>query len=409
MSSAIDPAISAVKAAPRHAWLATHWSAISALLGPVAFIAHDRPISFALAIFLESMGLALIFGAIPNASDLGLALIIVTRIAAARLGHGGHTGRSAETAAFLIMSLVYVMVMTRSLSVSPGSFWFSFPKNLGVAPATARIIDSTLDWTALTFAPAFGSITWLARIMLQAITDGLAWIPWPIYLVSGIAIGWWAGGLRLAAFVAAGILYIAVFGFWDKAIATMGLVGSAVFLSAVFGLPLGILLGKSARASGLISPLLDAMQTLPSFVYLIPAVAFFSVGKPPAVLATMIVALPLMVRLTALGISQVAGDVKEAAALDGASTWRSLLLIELPLASNAILLGFNQTVMASLSMVVVAALIGAGGLGFDVLQALNNVQSGNGVLAGLAIVICAVVPDRILQAAIRRFGVGQTR
>jgi ABC-type proline/glycine betaine transport system permease subunit len=113
-----------------------------------------------------------------------------------------------------------------------------------------------------------------------------------------------------------------------------------------------------------------------------------------------------MVRLTALGIGQVPPDVKEAAALDGAGAWNSLLRIELPLASRSILLGFNQTVMASLSMVVVAALIGAGGLGFDVLQALNNVQSGSGVLAGLAIVICAVVPDRILQAAIRRYGIG---
>jgi glycine betaine/proline transport system ATP-binding protein len=383
------------------------WSLASLLWGPVVFLRQERPIAFAAAVSAEVSALALLCGALPGGLGIGLLVLLAARSAAAATVTPRKPLSRIEIAAIVLAAAVYALILARVLMPVPDSPLFQFPKNLGIAPAAARIIDGALDWLALTFAPAFAGITYLARFTLQAITDLLAWIPWPVFVAAGAAAGWWAGGARTAAIAVGGILYVALFGYWDKAIATMALVGSAVALSTILGLPLGVLLGKSPRATQLVTPLMDAMQTLPSFVYLIPAVAFFSVGKPPAVLATVIVALPLMVRLTALGIGQVSADVREAAALDGASSLSSLLRIELPLASRSILLGFNQTVMASLSMVVVAALIGAGGLGFDVLQALNNVQSGNGVLAGLAIVICAVVPDRILQAAIRRYGIGQ--
>jgi glycine betaine/proline transport system permease protein len=141
------------------------------------------------------------------------------------------------------------------------------------------------------------------------------------------------------------------------------------------------------------------MQTIPSFVYLVPAIAFFSIGKPPGVLATVIFAMPPMIRLTTLGIRQVPDDVKEAALAFGASPRQLLVKIELPLAVPAIMTGINQTIMMSLSMVVVAALIGAGGLGYDVLFALQHIEAGRGILAGIAIALCAMILDRIVQGS----------
>jgi len=144
------------------------------------------------------------------------------------------------------------------------------------------------------------------------------------------------------------------------------------------------------------------MQTLPTFVYLIPAVAFFSVGKTPAVIATVIFALAPMIRLTSLGIQEVPKDAVEAAVAHGASSWQTLVKVQLPLARRSLLLGINQTLVMSLSMVVVAALIGAGGLGYDVMTALRNIKGGEGMLAGAAIVLCALIPDRIIQSSLRK-------
>jgi glycine betaine/proline transport system permease protein len=156
-----------------------------------------------------------------------------------------------------------------------------------------------------------------------------------------------------------------------------------------------------------LNPVLDAMQTLPTFVYLIPAIAFFSVGKTPGVLATVIFALPPMIRLTALGIRQVPAHIVEAAVAYGARPSQILFKVELPLAKPSIMTGINQTVMMALSMVVIAALIGAGGLGEDVTRALQFLQKGQGMLAGLAIVLCAMVIDRVLQGSHRGSGDGR--
>ena len=196
--------------------------------------------------------------------------------------------------------------------------------------------------------------------------------------------------------------YIGLFGFWERTVSTVALVGSSVLLSLLIGIPTGILLAKRPLARRVITPLLDVMQTLPTFVYLIPAVAFFSVGKTPAVIATVIFALAPMIRLTALGIQEVPKAAVEAAVAHGATPWQTLTRVELPLASGSLLLGVNQTIVMSLSMVVVAALIGAGGLGYDVMTALRNIKGGEGVLAGIAIVFCALVPDRIIQASLRK-------
>jgi glycine betaine/proline transport system permease protein len=158
-----------------------------------------------------------------------------------------------------------------------------------------------------------------------------------------------------------------------------------------------VLCAKSRRANAVLEPILDIMQTLPTFVYLIPAVAFFSIGKPPGVIATVIFALPPIVRLTALGIRHVPGHVREAADAFGATPMQMLLKVELPLAVPSIRLGINQTIMMCLSMVVVAAMIGAGGLGLDVIRSLQHLKTGQGFLAGIAIVVCAMVLDRVVR------------
>jgi glycine betaine/proline transport system ATP-binding protein len=175
-----------------------------------------------------------------------------------------------------------------------------------------------------------------------------------------------------------------------------------VVVALMIGVPSGIVLAKYPRLRRLAAPLLDVMQTLPSFVYLIPAVAFFSVGKTPAVIATVVFALAPVIRLTILGIHEVPRAAVEAAEAHGATRWQTLIKVELPLARESLLVGVNQTIVMSLSMVVVAALIGADGLGYDVMTALRNIKSGDGVLAGIAIVLCAVIPDRILQSALKR-------
>ncbi len=178
---------------------------------------------------------------------------------------------------------------------------------------------------------------------------------------------------------------------------TLALVVTAVFISILMGLPLGILSARSDRAEKLMRPLLDGMQTIPSFVYLIPAVLFFGIGNVPGVLSTVIFALPPMVRLTSLGIRQVPEELIEAAQSFGSSDWQMLTKLQIPLAMPSIMAGINQTVMMALSMVVTAAMIGAGGLGGNILFAIQRVELGMGVEAGLGILFIAIVLDRILQ------------
>ena len=183
---------------------------------------------------------------------------------------------------------------------------------------------------------------------------------------------------------------------------TVSLLGAAAFLCVLLGIPLGIWFGKTQRVYNAALPVLDFMQTMPAFVYLIPIIAFFGTGKPPGVLATLVFGMPPVIRLTALGIRGVPESTKEAAAAFGCTRWTLLKDIELPLAMPSIMTGVNQTILMCLSMVVIASLIGAKGLGQDVLIALQYAAKGQGMLAGLAILFCAMVIDRIVQGHYRR-------
>ncbi len=264
---------------------------------------------------------------------------------------------------------------------------------------TAQVIDEGVEYLQVFYAFLFNGIKDFLFLMLSAIEAVFVGTPWPITMGALLFIAYKAAGTRTAIFVGASLIYLAMFNFWQTAMDTLSLVIAATIICVVAGLPLGIWVGKSKRGQAIVTPILDVMQTIPSFVYLLPAIAFFSIGKPPGILATVIFAMPPMVRLTALGIRHVPETTKEAALAFGANPRQLLYKVELPLALPSIMAGVNQVVMMCLSMVVIAALIGAKGMGGIVTEALTNVESGRGLLAGLGIALLAMMIDRVVQKA----------
>ena len=203
--------------------------------------------------------------------------------------------------------------------------------------------------------------------------------------------------LRLSTLLVALLYGIGCVGLWDALMQTLALMAVATALTVVLGLPLGVLMSRQRRLRALLLPVLDVMQTLPSFVYLIPVLMLFGLGKVPAILATVVYALPPLVRLTELGIRQVDAEVVEAARSFGSTRWQLLIGVQLPLARPSIMAGINQTTMMALAMVVIASMIGARGLGEEVLVGIQTLDSGRGLQAGIAITILAIVVDRITQ------------
>ncbi|BAU77023.1 ABC transporter permease [Metapseudomonas furukawaii] len=223
--------------------------------------------------------------------------------------------------------------------------------------------------------------------------------PWWLVLLVVAGIAWHATRRVLPTLVITGLLFlVGAVGLWDKLMQTVALMLVATFISVLIGIPLGILAARSDRLRAVLMPLLDIMQTMPSFVYLIPVLMLFGLGKVPAIFATVIYAAPPLIRLTDLGIRQVDKEVMEAVNAFGANRWQQLFGVQLPLALPSIMAGINQTTMMALSMVVIASMIGARGLGEDVLVGIQTLNVGKGLEAGLAIVILAVVFDRITQA-----------
>lgn len=278
------------------------------------------------------------------------------------------------------------------------------PARDGAPPVTlstfvADKIDNTIGYMTVFYGVFFDGITVFLRVMLNTISAVFVGTPWIITMGVLTLVAYTAAGSRVAIFVGSSLLYLAIFGFWQASMDTLSLVAAASIICVVAGLPLGIWVGKSARGRAIFTPVLDVMQTIPSFVYLLPAIAFFSIGKPPGILATVIFAMPPMVRLTALGIQQVPENTKEAALAFGANPRQLLTKVELPLAMPSIMAGINQVVMMSLSMVVIAALIGAGGMGFIVTEALENTETGRGILAGAGIALLAMMIDKVVQRA----------
>lgn len=241
----------------------------------------------------------------------------------------------------------------------------------------------------------------ISQTILQAILfvewalRGLPW--WVIFLVF-LVLAWFAAKkISLVIMVAVMLFIVGALGLWDLTMQTLALMLIASLISIVIGVPMGILLAKSEWARRITLPILDVMQTMPSFVYLIPAIMLFGLGKVPAVLATIVYAVPPLIRLTDLGIRQVDREVVEAATAFGGSPRQILFGVELPLATPTIMAGLNQTIMMALSMVVVASMIGARSLGEQVLNGIQTLDVGKGLEAGLGIVILAIVLDRITQ------------
>ncbi|MEO1471606.1 MAG: ABC transporter permease subunit, partial [Pseudomonadota bacterium] len=266
----------------------------------------------------------------------------------------------------------------------------------------ASWLEARIDAAAIAGAGAFDSVTAGVRSVLDALTIALNGTPWPVVMTVICVVAFRAAGPRVAIFTAASLAYIALLGYWEIAMETVALVGAAVLICVVIGIPLGIWFGKSKRAYNFAEPVLDLMQTLPAFVYLIPIIAFFGTGNPPGILATIIFGMPPVIRLTALGMRGVPGSIKEAAEAFGASRWQILRDVEVPLALPSIMTGVNQTILMCLSMVVIISLIGGGGLGKVILEALQYAAKGPGLLGGFAILFCAMVIDRIVQGAFRR-------
>lgn len=246
--------------------------------------------------------------------------------------------------------------------------------------------------------------------MFRKISDTLLWAvihlesllratPWWVMLAVVGLLAWHATRRWLPTLVIVGLLLlVGTAGMWDKLMQTLALVLVATLLAVIIGIPQGILAARSDRVRAVMMPLMDVMQTMPSFVYLIPVLMLFGLGKVPAILATVIYATPPLIRLTDLGIRQVDKEVMESVTAFGANRWQKLFGVQLPLALPSIMAGINQTTMMSLSMVVVASMIGARGLGENVLVGIQTLNVGLGLEAGLAIVILAVVIDRITQA-----------
>ncbi len=245
------------------------------------------------------------------------------------------------------------------------------------------------------FAWFFDPLSDMIDYSLRRLERFLLWLPWPVLVLAAFLLGQKAAGVRVALLSAAGLLFMGMVGVWNQSVQTLALMGVSVFISLLIGIPLGITAARNDRFEGILRPLLDAMQTMPAFVYLIPVLLFFGVARVPSVVATVIYALPPAIRLTNLGIRQVPSEVVEAARSFGSSPRQILVKVQLPLAMPTIMAGVNQTIMMALGIVVIAALIGAGGLGREVLIALQRLEVGKALEAGLAIVFMAILLDRI--------------
>jgi glycine betaine/proline transport system permease protein len=223
--------------------------------------------------------------------------------------------------------------------------------------------------------------------------------PWPVVLIAISLISWYASrSWKIVLGSVATLLLIGYFGMWDDTMKTVSMIFVATVLSIAVGIPIGILMARSDRAQQIVNPVLDVMQTLPSFVYLIPVVMLLGIGRVPGLIAVIIYAIPPMIRLTNLGIRLVDRDVLEAADAFGSSSWQKLKNVQIPLALPTIMAGINQTIMMALAMVVIASMIGVQGLGQPVLKAISNQYFTLGIFNGMAIVGIAIIFDRVSQA-----------
>ena len=279
--------------------------------------------------------------------------------------------------------------------------------NLKVAPSDYEIYIPIAEWIERNIKewlfmqrPLFKKLSAPIDSVLNGLDTLFNFIPFPIVILIFMAFAFKTNGLKFALLSALSLIFIDLVDLWQETMTTLAMIFTAVIFCMLIGIPLGIVASRSNLFETILRPILDIMQTIPSFVYLIPVVMLFGVGLTPGVVATIVFALPPIVRLTNLGIRQVGKGFKEAGASLGLSRFLILTKIEIPLAMKTIMAGVNQTLMLALSMVVIAALIGAGGLGLTVYVALGRLDIGGAVVGGTGIVILAIILDRITQKII---------
>ncbi|WP_340025667.1 proline/glycine betaine ABC transporter permease [Paenibacillus sp. FSL K6-1096] len=253
------------------------------------------------------------------------------------------------------------------------------------------------DWLMTYFGPVFDFIHAVIGGMVSGIDAALNFLPAIVLTLLIAALAYWIGKWRMALFAVLGLLLIDNLGLWGPSMQSLALVLTASVLAVVIGVPLGVLCAQSKTFQNIATPVLDFMQTMPAFVYLLPAVSFFSLGVVPGVIASIIFAIPPTIRLTNLGIRQVSPELVEAADAFGSTAGQKLFKLQLPIALPTIMAGINQTIMLSLSMVVISSMIGAQGVGAYVYRAVSQAKTGAGFEAGIAIVIIAILLDRLTQ------------
>ncbi len=313
--------------------------------------------------------------------------------------------RLAGAALALVVLLLCLLVwgpqmeFPTALSSEPSSDG-SVELEISVRDATSSAIDDAFDWVTREGGWLFDGISDAVNYALINIERVLKWTPWPAVVVGLGLVAYAVGRWSLLAFTSLALLFIGIMGLWENTMDTVALMAVAVAVAVAIGLPLGVLAARSQVADGILRPILDGMQTMPSFVYLLPGILFFGLGKPAGIFATIIYAVPPVIRLTNLGIRQVSPETVEAARAFGSSPLQILAKVQIPIALPTIMAGINQTTMMALAMVTIASLVAAGGLGDNVNRALQKNQPGNGLLAGLAIVFLAIIIDRLTQAVV---------
>jgi len=349
----------------------------------------------------------------PMIALTGLALLVVAKIAQALVANtalearfsdwlSDRSVRSGLPITHIVFSAIFMVLIVFAAMMHysfPGRFSLlsDFPTDPDIRLVSIDGVEAFFNWAVLNGDALFDAITYCIRLVLDALEIVFVSTPWIVIASLIILLTWLTAGVRMAIYSGAFLSYMGLLGFWEKAMTTLALLGTAACLSILIGIPLGMFAARRPRFYAAIQPIMDFMQTMPAFVFMIPVIAFFGTGKPAAVVTTMIFGGTPVVRLTVLGLRGVPESVREAAISFGANKWYLLTKVDLPLAGPSIRAGINQTIMLSLAMVVVASLIGAKGLGEDVLEALQYANVGQGILAGFSILFCAMILDRIVQ------------
>ena len=280
-----------------------------------------------------------------------------------------------------------------SLKLAPSDFELYIP--------ISEWIEKNIKEWLFTQRPLFKKLSAPIDSVLNGLDSLFNFIPFPVVILIFLYFAFKTNGIKFAVFTVLSLIFIDLVDLWSEAMTTLAMIFTAVIFCMLIGIPLGIIASRSNTFEFILRPILDVMQTIPSFVYLIPVVMLFGVGLTPGVVATIVFALPPIIRLTNLGIRQVGKGFKEAGFSLGLTKFLVLLKIEIPLSLKTIMAGVNQTLMLALSMVVIAALIGAGGLGLTVYVALGRLDIGSAVVGGTGIVILAIILDRITQKIIK--------